>query len=54
MPIAAIIALVASLAPEAIKLINNLMPLFEGKSTVEQAALLEEMKSSLSPMVLKP
>ena len=52
--IISIIELAIKLEPEAVKLVNNLISLFEGKTTAEQEALLEQMKAALQPMVIKP
>ena len=48
-----LIGLAVKLEPEAVKLVNNLISLFEGKTTAEQATLLEQMKAALQPMVIK-
>jgi hypothetical protein len=52
--IISIIELVVKLEPEAVKLVNNFIGLFEGKTTAEQDALLQQTADALQPMVLKP
>ena len=49
-----LITLAVKLEPEVVKLINNIIPLFEGKTTAEQQVLLDQMQTALQPMVLKP
>ena len=48
-----LIGLAVKLEPEAVTLVNNLIALFEGKTTAEQQTLLDQLKAAMQPMVLK-
>lgn len=48
-----LIGLTVKLEPEAVTLVNNLIALFEGKTTAEQQTLLDQLKAAMQPMVLK-